>query len=215
MPNSIWKTCTSGLESPQKSYWIETLFTLHFSTSLCQRLGINWNISTAYHPQTDGLSERKNQWVEQYLQFMTSASQDDWSDWLTIATAVHNNYPNATTHIAPIEALLGYSPQITMELPYPPTTVQLIDNRMKEAMEKRKQAKEALNEAARATPPDFYQIGDKVWLEAKHLALPIRCPNLPPNIMDPLKSQKGCHLSHINWNSLQPGPFITSSMPHS
>ena len=62
-------------------------FTSHFSTSLCQRLGIDQNISTAYHPQTDGLSERKNQWVEQYLRFVTSASQDDWSDWLAIATA--------------------------------------------------------------------------------------------------------------------------------
>ena len=85
-------------------------FTSHFSTLLCQHLRIDRNISTAYHPQTDSLSERKNQWVEQYLRFVTSASQDNWSNWLAIATAVHNNYPNATTHIAPIEALLGYSP---------------------------------------------------------------------------------------------------------
>jgi Integrase zinc binding domain len=112
-------------------------FTSHFSSVLCQCLEINQNISMAYHPQTDGLSERKNQWVEQYLRFITSASQDDWSDWLAIATAVHNNYPNATTRIAPIEALLGYSPRIMMELPYPPTTVQLVDNRTKKAMEKR------------------------------------------------------------------------------
>ena len=118
---------------------------------------------------------------------MTSASQDDWSDWLTIATAVHNNYPNATTRIAPIEALLGYSPRITMELPYPPTTVQLIDNRTKEAMEKRKQAKEALNEAARATPPDSYQIRDKVWLKVKHLALPYQTPKLAPKHHGPFK----------------------------
>ena len=41
-----------------------------------------------------------------------------------------------------------------MELPYPPTTVQLIDDRTRKATEKRKQAKEALNEAARTTPPD-------------------------------------------------------------
>ena len=47
-------------------------------------------------------------------------------------------------------------------------------------MEKRKQAKEALNEAAQATPPDSYQIGDKVWLEAKHLALPYQTPKLAP-----------------------------------
>ena len=42
-------------------------FTSHFLSTLCQRLRINRNISTAYHPQTDGLSKRKNQWVEQYL----------------------------------------------------------------------------------------------------------------------------------------------------
>jgi hypothetical protein len=47
---------------------------------MCRRLGVDRNISTAYHPQTDGLSERKNQWVEQYLRFVTSAAQDDWSD---------------------------------------------------------------------------------------------------------------------------------------
>ena len=67
-----------------------------------------------------------------------------------------------------------------MELPYPPTTTQLIDDRTKKATEKRKQAKEALNEAARAIPPDSYQIGDKVWLEAKHLALPYQMPKLAP-----------------------------------
>ena len=42
------------------------------------------------------------------------------------------------------------------------------------------QAKEALNEAARATPPDSYQVGDKVWLEAKHLALSYQTPKLAP-----------------------------------
>ena len=162
-------------------------FTSHFSTSLCQCLGIDRNISTAYHPQTNSLSERKNQWVEQYIWFVTSTSQDDWSDWLAIATAVHNNYPNATTRIAPIEILLGYSPRITMELPYLPTTVQLIDDRTRKATEKRKQAKEALNEAAQATPPDSHQIGDKVWLEAKHLALPYQTPKLAPKCHGPFK----------------------------
>ena len=105
-------------------------------------------------------------------------------------TTVHNNYPNATTRIAPIEALLGYSPRITMELPYPPTTVQLVNNRTKEATEKMKQAKEALNEAAQATPPDSYQIGDQVWLEAKHLALPYQTTKLAPKRHGPFKITK-------------------------
>ena len=50
-------------------------FTLHFGKALTKRLDIQQNLSTAFHPQTDGLSERKNQWVEQYLRLVTSAYQ--------------------------------------------------------------------------------------------------------------------------------------------
>jgi hypothetical protein len=40
-------------------------FTANFAKELCRMLNIEQNISTAYHPQTDGQSERSNQWVEQ------------------------------------------------------------------------------------------------------------------------------------------------------
>jgi transposase InsO family protein len=42
-------------------------FTSHFAKELTKGLGINQNLSTTFHPQTDGLSERTNQWIEQYL----------------------------------------------------------------------------------------------------------------------------------------------------
>ena len=58
-----------GIPSKIISDW-DSRFTSHFSSALCQCLGINQNISTAYHPQTNRLSEKKNQWVEQYPQFM-------------------------------------------------------------------------------------------------------------------------------------------------
>jgi hypothetical protein len=66
-----------------------------------KKLGIQQNLSTVFHPQTDGLSERKNQWVEQYLQLVTSAQPEDWMEWLTIVTVVHNNRQNATTKLSP------------------------------------------------------------------------------------------------------------------
>ena len=83
-------------------------FTSHFGKALAARLGIHQNLSTAFHPQTDGLSERKNQWVEQYLRLVTSSQPEDWSTWLPIATAVHNNRRNATTGLSPNQILLGY-----------------------------------------------------------------------------------------------------------
>jgi hypothetical protein len=66
-------------------------FTSHFSKALTKKLGIEQNMSTAFHPQTDGLSERKNQWVEQYLRLVTSVALEDWTQWLALALAVYNN----------------------------------------------------------------------------------------------------------------------------
>ena len=42
-------------------------FMSHFAKALTTKLKIDQNIGTAFHPQTDGLLEQKNQWVEQYL----------------------------------------------------------------------------------------------------------------------------------------------------
>ena len=75
-------------------------FTSHFGKALTQELGIQQNISTAFHPQTDGLTEQTNQWVEQYLRLILT-NQQEWSTWLPVATAVHNNLANATTGKTP------------------------------------------------------------------------------------------------------------------
>ena len=52
-------------------------FTSHFGKALTKKLGIQQNLSTAFHPQTDGLSEQKNQWIEQYLQMVTASHPKD------------------------------------------------------------------------------------------------------------------------------------------
>ena len=64
---------------------------------ICQLLGITQNISTAYHPRTDGQSERTNQWVEQYLRFWVNHQQDNWNHYLLLAEFAHNSWPNETT----------------------------------------------------------------------------------------------------------------------
>jgi transposase InsO family protein len=92
-------------------------FTSHFAKALCKKLGIRQNISMAFHPQTDGLSEQKNQWVEQFLRLVAGAQQDDWKSWLPVATVVHNNYMNATMKVIPAKALLGYLPRLNLTGP--------------------------------------------------------------------------------------------------
>ena len=96
-----------------------------------------------FHPQTDGVSERKNQWVELFLRHLTSDQQDNWSKWLTVAMAVHNHFKNATTQVAPIEALLGYLPRL--DYSGPPSMNERAEERTINAHQKRVQAKEAIN----------------------------------------------------------------------
>jgi transposase InsO family protein len=87
-------------------------FTSSFGKALTKRLRIQQNLSTTAHPRTNGLSERKNQWIEQYLRLVTSGQPDNWTEWVTVATAVHNNWKNSTTGLLPNQILIGYEPTL-------------------------------------------------------------------------------------------------------
>jgi transposase InsO family protein len=154
-------------------------FTSHFAKALCEQLGIDQNVSTAFHPQTDGLTERKNQWVKQFLRTITMHQQNDWAQWLPLATAVHNRAVNATTEVPPSEALLGYLPRLDYRMDEPSMNPQ-VEERKETAFKKREQAKAALNRVANVTPKDQFRVNDKVWLSGKNLALPYQTLKLAP-----------------------------------
>jgi len=66
-------------------------FVSKFSMELCRILNIHQNISTAYHPQTDGASERTNQTLEQYLRVFCSTQQNNWHAWLPLTQYTKNS----------------------------------------------------------------------------------------------------------------------------
>ena len=86
-------------------------FTSTFTKELCTILGIKQNLSSAYHPQTDGLAERTNQWVEQYLRIFSNELQNDWAKHLPMAQFVHNSWPYEVTKRSPFELLIGANPR--------------------------------------------------------------------------------------------------------
>ena len=83
-------------------------FTSKFMKEICWILNIQQNVSTAYHPCTDGQSEHTNQWLETYLQFFVNQQQNDWAVYLPLAEFAHNNWRNATTGESPFQLLIGY-----------------------------------------------------------------------------------------------------------
>ena len=164
-------------------------FTSLFAKALCKKLHIQQNVSMAFHPQMDGLSERKNQWVEQFLRLVAGGRQDDWSEWLPLAMAVHNGRVNATLGIAPTQALLGYFPLLNPLAP-PLTTNPKTEDRAEQATKFRQLAQEMLDKVANWTPPDQFKVGAEVWLEGSNLALPYQTRKLAPKRHGPFTITK-------------------------
>ena len=89
-------------------------FVSNFWKLFCALLNIDLWLSTAYHPETDGQTERANPTREQYLRMYCSYQQDDWDTLLPIAEFAYNNAPNASTGISPFFANKGYHPCISI-----------------------------------------------------------------------------------------------------
>ncbi|KAL5525002.1 hypothetical protein ACEPAF_8871 [Sanghuangporus sanghuang] len=77
---------------------------------LYKLLHIEGNPSTAYHPQTDGQTERVNQELEQYLRLYVNHRQSDWADWLALAEFAHNNREHSATKLSPFFVNTGQHP---------------------------------------------------------------------------------------------------------
>jgi RNase H-like domain found in reverse transcriptase/Reverse transcriptase (RNA-dependent DNA polymerase)/Integrase zinc binding domain/Chromo (CHRromatin Organisation MOdifier) domain/Zinc knuckle len=88
-----------------------SLFTSSFWKTLMQRACTTLRYSTAYHPQTDGQTERLNQVLEQYLRCYINYHMDDWPQWLPMAEFAYNNAPQASTGRSPFYALYGFHPK--------------------------------------------------------------------------------------------------------
>jgi hypothetical protein len=89
----------------------DTRFAARFTCELCRILGITQNISTAYHPHTDGQAEAKNKWVEGFLRNYIDHHQKNWVQYLPLAEFAHNQWRNETTHNSPFMLLMGYNPR--------------------------------------------------------------------------------------------------------
>ena len=164
-------------------------FTSHFRKAITKRLGIQQNLSTAFHPQTDGLSEWKNQWVEQYLCIITASHPKDWSYWIPVTSAVHNNWINSTTGLSPNQVLFGYTPCLAPSEAIR-TDNEAVEKWVKWMMEAQHQAIRTINQKAGKIPSAQFTIGDQVWLEGTHLKLPHQTTKLAPKRYGPFKITK-------------------------
>jgi len=90
---------------------MDAKFSGEFWESLCKSLGIRQKMSTAYHPQTDGQTERTNQTLEGYPRNFVNYDQNDWYQLLPLAEHAYNNSTTNAHGMSPFYANYGFHPQ--------------------------------------------------------------------------------------------------------
>ena len=79
-------------------------------------LGIKTKLSTAFHPQTDGQTERMSQELEQYLHMFIDHQQEQWPEWLDTAKFTYNNKVYTGTKVSFFKVNQEQDPRMGFEI---------------------------------------------------------------------------------------------------
>ena len=152
-------------------------FVSKFIAALYQLLSIEANPSTAYHPQTDGQTERVNQEIEQYLRIFVNHRQSDWPEWLPLASFSYNDKVHSSTGFTPFFLNKGEHPRKGTE-----PSVQVSNQAATDFVDHMKSIQEEATSAIAIAQEQMkryydrsrgssrnYQVGDKVWLEGYNI----------------------------------------------
>lgn len=85
-------------------------FISEFWKGLCKKAGAKFFLSIAYHPQTDGQSERINKTIEIALRYYISLHQDDRADQIELIQAAIGVVSSESTNHSHFESLFGFNP---------------------------------------------------------------------------------------------------------
>jgi hypothetical protein len=153
----------------------DRIFTSKLWQELFSALKVDLHFSTAYHPESDGQTERVNQCLEQYLRTMAFQAPKKWSQWLTTAEWWYNSSYHTTIKTSPFEALYEYSPPLLQEIAIPDSSLpethatlqeksvmlQHLQHNLMQAQKKMKK------HADMHRTPRVFQVGDMVYLKVQ------------------------------------------------
>jgi len=152
-------------------------FAAELMKELNEMLGIKSKLSIAFHPQTDGQTERINQELEQYLRMFIDHRQEQWPEWLETAEFTYNNKAHSSTRTLSFKANYGQDPRMGFEGRKKGKYVG-VEKFVEKIKEIQEEAKAALRKAQKdmrkyadkkRSDTDKYKVGDLVMLSTKDL----------------------------------------------
>uniref|UniRef100_A0A0W0GCQ7 RNA-directed DNA polymerase n=1 Tax=Moniliophthora roreri TaxID=221103 RepID=A0A0W0GCQ7_MONRR len=141
-----------------------------------KQLSIKHSMSTAFHPQTDRETERVNREIEVYLRAFCAKEQTQWKEYLPLAEFAHNNRTHLVLKTSPFFMMMGYHPRLLPTV-FERTTIPSVEERLQELKRIREETASLLELARQQMirrekqKLDVFEEGQKVWLEAKNLAM--------------------------------------------
>ena len=168
------------------------IFTSDLWKETTKQLGIERRLSTAFHPQTDGQTERTNSILEQYLRAYINYQQDNWKGLLPMAEFAYNNSHQESIKNTPFFANYGTNPEYQTighlmqgQITPPESMSQLHDILQAEMMEAQLRHKKYYDKGRKPDPN--LQSGDMVWLLPRNIRTTRPCKKLDYKKIGPLK----------------------------
>ena len=112
---------------------------------LLKLLGITSSLTTAYHPQSDGATERVNQEIKAYLSIYCVSNPENWLKTLSTLEFTHNNRRHADRTNSPSELIQGET-LIAIPILFEHTKFPAIKEKMKQLIRNREEALSKKNE---------------------------------------------------------------------
>ena len=174
--NNVWK-----LHRLPESVILDrgTQFAAGLMKELNKMLGIETKLFIAYHPETDGQTERTNQELEQYLRMYFNHRQNNWSEWLASAEFAFNNKVYTATKMLPFQANYGRELRMGFDIRKKGKNKKAKEF-VKKMKEKHEEARTALvksqeemkRQADRSRKEaEEYRVGDKVLISTKDFSM--------------------------------------------
>jgi hypothetical protein len=150
------------------------------------------HFSSAYHPQSDGQTERMDPGIEQFLRAYAGMYQKDWVKWLPMAEFSYNNAIHSATGTSPFRCLYGRDPvmtpsKIATEVPEANNMADTLQQIWDETSTALKMAKEHMTGRELGEVQEEFEIGEKVWLDSRNLWLKTNSPKLTDRRLGPFE----------------------------
>jgi len=160
---------------------------------LWKKLNVKSSLSTAYHPQTDGETERVNQELEQYLRIFCNFQQDNWAELIPFMEFAHNARPHSATGKSPFEVWYGYQPTFIPPLQFVSKNqsvkdqLKTLDTLHDKVATLLRGAAEVMKQSRPTGPLYRFKENDLVWLEGANITTTHPKAKLAPKQHGPFK----------------------------